>query len=83
METKTDILYRYPYPIALTYHNADNAREVMAAHDTPVNDLHGLVAADPNGLLSEDQLHLSETGMVRCADAVTEAVCRRLAEPAG
>jgi hypothetical protein len=33
METKTNILYRYPYPIALTYHNADNAREVMAAHD--------------------------------------------------
>ncbi|MFZ5915962.1 MAG: double zinc ribbon domain-containing protein [Chloroflexota bacterium] len=33
METRTDILYRYPYPIALTYHNAQNAREVMAAHD--------------------------------------------------
>ncbi len=33
MENKTSILYRYPYPIALTYHNADNAREVMAAHD--------------------------------------------------
>jgi hypothetical protein len=33
MDTKTDILYRYPYPIALTYHNADNAREVMAGHD--------------------------------------------------
>ncbi len=33
MEIKTDILYRYPYPIALTYHNADNAREVMTAHD--------------------------------------------------
>lgn len=33
MDTKTDILYRYPYPIALTYHNANNAREVMAAHD--------------------------------------------------
>jgi len=33
MDTKTDILYRYPYPIALTYHNADNAREVTAAHD--------------------------------------------------
>jgi tetratricopeptide (TPR) repeat protein len=33
MDIKTDILYRYPYPIALTYHNADNAREVMAAHD--------------------------------------------------
>jgi len=33
MDAKTNILYRYPYPIALTYHNADNAREVMAAHD--------------------------------------------------
>jgi hypothetical protein len=33
MDAKTDILYRYPYPIALTYHNANNAREVMAAHD--------------------------------------------------
>jgi hypothetical protein len=33
MDTKTDVLYRYPYPIALTYHNADNAREVTAAHD--------------------------------------------------
>jgi hypothetical protein len=33
MDTKTEILYRYPYPIALTYHNADNAREVTAAHD--------------------------------------------------
>jgi hypothetical protein len=33
MDTKTEVLYRYPYPIALTYHNADNAREVMAAHD--------------------------------------------------
>jgi len=33
MDTKTDILYRYPYPIALTYHNADNVREVMIAHD--------------------------------------------------
>jgi len=33
MDVKFDILYRYPYPIAMTYHNADNAREVLSAHD--------------------------------------------------
>lgn len=58
------------------------AREVMAAHGIPVNDLHGLVAADPDNLLSEDQLHLSEAGMACCADAAAEAVRARLAEPA-
>jgi len=33
MDVKFDILYRYPYPVAMTYHNADNAREVQGAHD--------------------------------------------------
>jgi hypothetical protein len=33
MDVKFDILYRYPYPLAMTYHNADNAREVLGAHD--------------------------------------------------
>jgi outer membrane protein assembly factor BamD (BamD/ComL family) len=33
MDTKTDILYRYPFPIAVTYLNADNARETVGAHD--------------------------------------------------
>ncbi len=33
---KTQILYQYPYPIALTYHNADNAREAVGAHDQRV-----------------------------------------------
>ena len=32
MDVKLDILYRYPYPVAMTYHNADNAREVQGAH---------------------------------------------------
>ncbi|MDY7040611.1 MAG: hypothetical protein SVX38_07095, partial [Chloroflexota bacterium] len=33
MDVKFDILYRYPYPVAMTYHNADNAREALGAHD--------------------------------------------------
>jgi hypothetical protein len=36
MDVKFDILYRYPYPVAMTYHNADNAREVLGAHDQRV-----------------------------------------------
>ncbi len=33
MDIKAKILYQYPFPIALTYHNADNAREAVGAHD--------------------------------------------------
>ncbi|MBN1933228.1 MAG: zinc ribbon domain-containing protein [Anaerolineae bacterium] len=36
MNVKTEILYQYPYPIALTYHNADNVREAVGAHDQRV-----------------------------------------------
>lgn len=59
------------------------ALEVMTAQGIAVNDLHGLVAAEVDGLLSDDQLHLSGEGMARCADAVTAAVRRHLAEPTG
>lgn len=33
MDVKSDILYRYPFPIAVTYLNADNAREPVGAHE--------------------------------------------------
>jgi len=56
------------------------ALEVVTARGIPVNDLHGLVQADPDGLLSEDQLHLSEAGVEACADAVAAAVRRELTE---
>ncbi len=36
MNVKTEILYQYPFPIALTFHNADNAREAVGAHDQRV-----------------------------------------------
>ncbi|MFH1567416.1 MAG: SGNH/GDSL hydrolase family protein [Gemmatimonadota bacterium] len=57
------------------------ALEVMVAHRVPVNDLHGLVAADCDQLLSEDQLHLSPAGVARCAEAVVAAVRQGLAAP--
>ena len=33
MDIKYEILYQYPFPIAVTYLNADNAREAVGAHD--------------------------------------------------
>ncbi len=33
MDIKTEILYQYPFPIAVTYLNADNVREPVGAHD--------------------------------------------------
>lgn len=50
------------------------ALEVIEPLGLPVNDLHALVAADPDGLLCDDLLHLSDTGVARCAQAVAEAV---------
>ena len=50
------------------------AREVMVANEVPINDLHQLVWADVEQLLSEDQLHLSEAGQKVCARAVADVV---------
>ena len=50
------------------------ARELMARSEVPVNDLHALVAPDPDRYLCEDQLHLSEDGKARCTEAVVAAV---------
>ena len=54
------------------------ALEVMQRRNIPVNDLHSIVAADPDRLLSEDQLHLSETGIRLCAEAVVRAIRQHL-----
>jgi lysophospholipase L1-like esterase len=50
------------------------AVEVMSKHNVPVNDLYRIVAADPDRMLDADQLHLSDEGKARCADAVVQAV---------
>ena len=50
------------------------ALDLMTANAVPVNDLHQLVWAGVDQFLSEDQLHLSETGKKTCAAAVAESV---------
>ena len=50
------------------------AQSLMQEHGIAVNDLHAVVSADPDRLLSEDQLHLSKAGIERCAQAVIEAI---------
>ena len=52
----------------------EEALELMVANDVPVSDLHELVWADVDQLLSEDQLHLSEAGKKTCAEAAAESV---------
>ena len=54
-----------------TYNAA--ALQVMAELGLPLNDLQAIVSADPDGLLSDDQLHLSEAGQRACANAVSAA----------
>lgn len=50
------------------------AVQLMDEAGVPVNDLHSVVASDFDGMLNEDQLHLSEAGKARCAEAVCNAV---------
>ena len=50
------------------------ARKLMEEHSIPINDLHSVVAADPDIYLSEDQLHLSSEGIEKCAEAVAKAI---------
>ena len=52
----------------------DAARSVMAELEIPINELHAVVAADVDRLLSADQLHLSDEGKQACADAVCAAI---------
>lgn len=55
------------------------ARELMEAHEVPITELHELVWGDVEGFLSEDQLHLSQTGQMACASAVAQAISAHLA----
>jgi len=56
------------------------ALEIMSRYNAPVNDLHAVVAADPDKYLAEDQLHLSEAWQAACAEAAVEALKPVLAE---
>jgi lysophospholipase L1-like esterase len=50
------------------------AAELMRAENVPVNDLHAVVAADPDRYISDDQIHLTGLGQRKCAEAVAAAV---------
>ncbi|NQU75323.1 MAG: SGNH/GDSL hydrolase family protein [Planctomycetes bacterium] len=50
------------------------AKEVMAKNNIPINDLHALVWKNVDKYLAEDQLHLSESGVKACAEAVADTV---------
>ncbi len=51
---------------------------LMKEHDVAINDLNAVVRADYDACLHEDQLHLSEEGIARCAEAVAAAVRKQL-----
>ena len=56
----------------------DVAQELMQSNNIVINDLHALVWNDFERYLSEDQLHLSESGQEACAKAVAELLIARL-----
>ena len=57
------------------------AVQLMGERGVPINDLHGLVAADVETNLAEDQIHLSEAGQLACAEAAAEIVAPYLITP--
>jgi len=50
------------------------AAELMQKGKIPINDLHSIVAADPDLYLSEDKLHLSAEGQKKCAEAAVKTI---------
>ncbi len=50
------------------------AIQVMNVNNIPINDLHSLVSKNTDEYLCEDQIHLSETGQMACAEAVSRAI---------
>jgi lysophospholipase L1-like esterase len=52
----------------------DAARNLMQANNIQINDLHALVWSDYEKYLSQDQLHLSESGQKACAQAAADSV---------
>ncbi len=50
------------------------ARDLMESREVTINDLHSLVSPNMSEFLSDDMLHLSETGQQACAKAVAKAV---------
>ena len=50
------------------------AIELMDANNVPVNNLHQRVSENREQYLSEDRLHLSESGQKKCAQDVADCI---------
>jgi hypothetical protein len=54
------------------------ALEVMKTQNVPISDLHAIVAENMDENLAEDQLHLSQAGQMKCAQAVGKIIKQHL-----
>jgi len=52
----------------------DAALDLMRDEGISVNDLHSVINSNVDKYLSEDMLHLSENGIKKCAEAVSEFI---------
>ncbi|MBI84310.1 MAG: hypothetical protein CMJ81_14010 [Planctomycetaceae bacterium] len=59
-------------------HYNQASRDLMEGKGIPVHDLHQVVWQDTDGLLCDDQLHLSSEGQMVCAQSVVDCVSRFL-----
>ena len=55
------------------------AAELMTRHNVPIDDLHAVVAADPDKYICDDKIHLSSQGVEACAQSVAKAIEPHLA----
>ena len=56
----------------------DSALKLMKSEGISINDLHSLVSSNVDEYLSEDMLHLSESGIKKCAEAVSEFIKKEI-----
>lgn len=52
----------------------ESSLAIMNQYNIPVNDLNSIVGSNIDKYLSEDKLHLSELGQIKCGQAVAKAV---------
>lgn len=83
------VIFATTTPVHPAYQSVDN-RDVdrfnalvvpkLRALGVKINDLHSLVAADVEGNICEDHLHLSPLGAKRCAEQVARMISESLRE---
>jgi lysophospholipase L1-like esterase len=62
----------------IDWYNAAASAE-MTASGVPIDDLHAIVAADIDGFISEDGIHLTQIAQRACAEAAVAAIRKEIA----